>query len=208
VAYRESELSQRVIVWIASGYGAHLIRGSASASVYVAYLITGISRHRIRWGTEELEFKCTLRVPSLERLQELLELKDRALQEELSNGKDLIRMPTSWFPTERSPLNCWWVKGVSIVSQKRCAVCDRFQTDQVYAAVSSTCQACAKGEAGEASHSFSEMQLGYLMLQSHSIQSSQVSNVAITFQASNDAINVQMVAIDTFLQCAYFVLSL
>jgi len=132
-------------------------RGSASASGYGVHLITGISGHRIRWGTKEFEFKCTLRVPSLERLQELLAMKDRALQEELSSGKDLIRMPTSWFPKVRSPLNGWWVKGVSTVSLKRCAVCDRFQTDHAYVAAGSSCQTCAKGETREASHSFSEI---------------------------------------------------
>jgi hypothetical protein len=63
----------------------------------------------------------------------------------------------SWFPTARSPLNGWWVKGVSTASRKRCAVCDRFQTDEAYVAASSLCQTCAQGEAGEASHSFSEI---------------------------------------------------
>ena len=90
------KLRRRETTWLIEN------RGSASVSENGVQLILGISLHRIRRGTEELEFECTLRVPSLERLRELLELKDRALLEELSRGQDLIRMPTSWFQTEKS----------------------------------------------------------------------------------------------------------
>jgi hypothetical protein len=95
----------------------------------------------------ETRFLCTINDPNPSRLKALVDLWDlgrhTTLRDELIQGRDLIVMPTEWWPDMPCPRrHGWWVQAVDSVILTRCKRCSGMVQLTFMDSASKTCHPC------------------------------------------------------------------
>jgi len=116
-------------------------------------------KQKTQWGTrdrltntEQLEFKCRLKLPTRGRIYELLNLgasSSHNLFQSLITNQDLLRLREDMWSSHKTLRKGWWCRAFATVINRQCPTCNRLWTTEQISPSLTQCLTCSKVGAKE-----------------------------------------------------------
>jgi len=98
-------------------------------------------------NSEQLEFECQLKTPTLGRIHEILNLgasSSQNLFQSLITNQDLLRLREDMWPSHKTQRKGWWCRAFATAINRQCPTCNRLWTTEQFPPSLTQCLTCSR----------------------------------------------------------------